>query len=201
MSNWEERLIMRNNCPPCFISFGNGCFYFDTYYGSLSNFLPIEESRLICRKLNDYYEGYMVRPVLRSEVKSHVLDFLQNEFAIFDVTIWVNGTNKPFQMSTGNSTLEELLSVYPSTYQTGTPMPVTSAALNRDKRNFEDYDVSYQTLPSYLPDEEIYFTLPKTEASTAMTTSLTPQTTMERGALGENLAPYFNATTICVLET
>merc|ERR1712147_206157 len=40
LSNWEERLIMRNHCPPCFISLEKGCFYFDTYYGSLSNFLP-----------------------------------------------------------------------------------------------------------------------------------------------------------------
>lgn len=154
----------------------------------------------------------MVRPVLRSEVDSNILNFLQNEFDIFDTTIWVNGTNKPYHLSTSNATweellstsndtLEELLNVYPSTYLPGTPLPITSA-LSRDQRNFEDYDysdVSYQTLPIYLPDDEIIFTLPKTEASTAMTTSSTKVQTTMKTSLDETTS--LDATTICVLET
>ena len=207
MSNWDERLIMRRHCPPCFISLEKGCFYFDSDFGNLNEYLPLDESRLICHELNEYYQGYMVRPVLKSEVENNVLPLLQNDFGLLDATIWVNGTDKPYQISKSNSSLEILnaiLNVDPSTYQTVTlnlETTQSSSELSRRARKFDDYydeiQLSY-TLPAYLPEDEILFTLPNTEASTASTTTTQPETTQSlRGAF---LSLDINATTICVLE-
>ena len=207
MSNWDERLIMRRHCPPCFISLEKGCFYFDSEFGSLNEYLPLGESRLICQELNDYYQGYMVRPVLKSEVESNVLPLLQNEFGLLDATIWVNETDKPYQISKSNTSLEilnEILNVSPSTYQTVTlnlETTQSNSELNRRARKFDGYydelQLSY-TLPIYLPEDEILFTLPSTETSTTSTTTNQPVTT--RSIIGESLSLDINATTICVLE-
>ena len=79
--------------------------------------MTLEDSREICTRLNHHYQQNMVRPINRTEVEKFVLPFLRDEMGFLDTTVWINGTDKPFQSRQTNSSLDELLRVDASTYQ------------------------------------------------------------------------------------